>query len=126
MAFLNNHKDVISNKMCQNIKRSRAMVNDKIVNDYFDELSITLDGIEPRNILNYDETNMTDDPGRKKILVRRGSHHPERIIDTTKSSTSVMFSCSTDGTLLPPYIVYRAENLYTTWMENGPKGAMYN
>lgn len=36
MAFLTRHKNVISNKMCQNVKRSRAMVDDKILNDYFD------------------------------------------------------------------------------------------
>lgn len=102
------------------------MVDDKMLNDYFDELTVTLDGVQPEHIVNYNETNITDDAGRKKILVRRGSRHPERIIDTTKSSTSVMFACAADGTLLPPYIVYRAKNLYSTWLENGPKGTVYN
>lgn len=52
--------------------------------------------------------------------------HPERIIDSSKASTSVMFAGSADGILLPPYITYKAVNLYDTWTENGPKGAVYN
>lgn len=126
LGFLARHKQILSNKMCQNIKRSRAMVDDKILNEYFDELGKTLNGVKPEHIINYDETNITDDPGRKKVIVRRGSRHPERVIDSTKSSTSVMFSCAADGTLLPPYIVYKAEHLYSTWVENGLKGAVYN
>lgn len=126
LGFLARHKHVLSNKLCQNLKRSRAMVDETIINEYFDELGTTLNGVKPEHIVNYDETNITDDPGRKKVIVRRGSRHPERIIDSTKSSTSVMFSCVADGTLLPPYIVYKAEHLYSTWVENGPKGAVYN
>lgn len=62
----------------------------------------------------------------KKILTRRGSKRAERVIDWSKSSTSVMFSGTANGELLPPYIVYKAENLYTTWTEGGPTGCRYN
>ncbi|XKL69386.1 hypothetical protein PGB90_007155 [Kerria lacca] len=37
-----------------------------------------------------------------------------------------MFSVSVAGDLLPPYVCYKAENLYDAWMENGPVGARYN
>jgi len=40
---------------------------------------------------------MTDDPGRKKVIVRRGFKHAECIKDTSKSSISVMFSGSALG-----------------------------
>ena len=108
------------------MKRSRAAVNEESVNDYFDELTVTIKDVEPSMIINYDETNVTDDPGQKKVVVRRGTRHPERIIDSSKSSTSVMFAGSADGTLFPPYITYKAGNVYDTWVENGPKGAVYN
>jgi hypothetical protein len=32
-----------------------------------DELAITLEGVPPQNIINYDETCFTDDPGRKVV-----------------------------------------------------------
>lgn len=126
VSFLKRHGEELSNRLCQNIKRSRAAINEETVNRYFDELTTTLEGIDPGMIVNYDETNMTDDPGRKKVIVRRGMRHPERIIDSSKASTSVMFAGSADGILLPPYITYKAVNLYDTWTENGPKGAVYN
>lgn len=125
-SFIHRHSEVLSNRMCQNIKRSRAAVSTDIINDYFNELSVSLKDVDPSMIVNYDETNMTDDPGRKKVVVRRGSRHPERIIDSSKSSTSVMFAGSADGHILPPCITYKASNLYDTWTENGPTGAVYN
>ena len=84
------------------------------MNKYFDELTATLEDVDPHLILNYDETNLTDDPGRKNVIVRRGIRHPKRLIDSSKSSTSVTFSAASDGCLLPPYIVYKAENLYSS------------
>lgn len=126
MSFLQRHKNILSNKMCQNIKRSRAKVDQETINQYFDELNTSMADVPPHLIINYDETNITDDPGRKKVVVRRGCRHPERIIDHSKSSTSVMFAAAGDGTLLPPYVTYKAENLYNTWTEHGPKGTVYN
>lgn len=126
MSFLQRYKHILSNKMCQNIKRSRAKVDHETINQYFDELNTSLADVPPNLMINYDETNITDDPGRKKIVVRRGCRHPERIIDHSKSSTSVMFTAVGDGTLLPPYVTYKAENLYNTWTEHGPKGTVYN
>jgi hypothetical protein len=126
MSFLQRHKNILSNKMCQNIKRSRAKVDHETINEYFDELNTSMADVPPNFLINYDETNITDDPGRKKVVVRRGCRHPERIIDHSKSSTSVMFAAAGDGTLLPPYITYKAENLYNTWTEHGPKGTVYN
>ena len=37
-----------------------------------------------------------------------------------------MYCGSADGTLLPPYVVYKAENLWSTWMEGGTSGTRYN
>lgn len=125
-SFIKRHSGILSNKLCQNVKRSRAAINEETINSYFDELALTVKDVDPSMIVNYDETNITDDPGRKKVVVRRGTRHPERIIDFSKSSTSVMFSGSANGTLLPPYITYKAGNLYDSWTESGPKGAVYN
>jgi len=69
---------------------------------------------------------MTDDPGKKKVVVRRGTKHAECIKDTSKSSTFVMFSGTASGVILPLYVVYKAEHLYNTWTYNGPPGTRYN
>jgi hypothetical protein len=54
-------------RFSENIKRSRAGVSPEIIISYFDELAITLEGVPPQNIINYDETCFTDDPGRKVV-----------------------------------------------------------
>lgn len=125
-GFLKRHKDSLSQRLCQNINRSRASVTPEVIENYFSELEISLKDVIPEVILNYDETNITDDPGRNKIIARRGSRHPEKIIDHSRASISVMFTGSASGHLLPPYVVYRAQNLYTSWTENGPVGTRYN
>lgn len=37
-----------------------------------------------------------------------------------------MFAGNAAGELLPPYVIYRAGHMWTTWTENGPKGCRYN
>lgn len=37
-----------------------------------------------------------------------------------------MFCGNAAGELLPPYVVYKAEHLWSTWTENGPLGTRYN
>lgn len=125
-SFLNRHKKEISEKMCQNIKRNRAAVSPEVLNEYFQRLEKELKDVPPENIVNYDETNLRDDPGKKKVIVKRGCKYPERVMNSSKSSTSLMFSAAGDGTMLPVYVVYKAVHLYDSWTSDGPKHARYN
>lgn len=123
--FLIRHKN-LSVRFGENIKRVRAEVSTGMINQYFDNLGASILGIEPSSIVNYDETNFSDDPGKKKYIVKRGAKHPENIIDHSKTSISVMMAAAASGILLPPYVVYKAEHVYPTWIENGPDGTRYN
>lgn len=125
-GFLKRHKSELRTRMCQNIKRSRAAMSPQTIGSYFDHLSNELIGVPPSNIINFDETNLSDDPGRKRIITKRGCRYPERVCNTSKSCTSVMFAASADGKVLPPYVVYKAQNMYESWTVGGIKGARYN
>lgn len=125
-SFLKRHKDKISQRICENIKRVRAAVSPDTIKKYFDELQKTLQGVELSNIINYDETNLSDDPGRKKVLMKRGCKYPERVVNHSKSSVSIMMAGAADGEMLPPYVVYKATHLYDTWVTDGPEGTHYN
>lgn len=125
-SFLKRHKKQLSERLCQNIKRSRAAVSREILTEYFERLENELKDVPPQNIINYDETNLRDDPGRKKVIVKRGCKYPERVMNSSKSSTSVMFSAAGDGAMLPVYVVYKAVHIYDSWTQNGPKFARYN
>ena len=83
-----------------------------MINNFFDNVTETLTDVPPSNIMNYDETNLADDPGRAKVIVKKGSKHPERIMNSSKSSVSVMYDACADGDVMPPYVVYKAQNMY--------------
>lgn len=61
----------------------------------------------------------------KKNVFRRGIKYPERIINFSKGNISIMFSETASGSLLPPYVVYKAEHLWNTWCERGPSGTRF-
>ncbi|XP_076037195.1 uncharacterized protein LOC143022735 [Oratosquilla oratoria] len=124
-GFLGRHKHFLSTRMCQNISRKRAAVSETMVSDYFKNLQESLEGVPPANIINYDETNLTDDPKGKLQIFRRGTKHAERIINTTKSSISLMFAVTASGRSLIPYVVYNAEHIQKSWMEGGPVDVEY-
>ncbi|KAB0790829.1 hypothetical protein PPYR_15131 [Photinus pyralis] len=117
---------LVASEFSQNIKASRAEISPEVINKYFDKLEESFDSVSPEAIVNYDETNFCDDPGKSKVVVQRGTKRAEKIMDTSKSSTSVMFSVSASGVTLPPYIVYKADHIWQTWTERGPDGARCN
>lgn len=125
-GFLGRHKKVLSKRLCSNIKRCRAAVDDNIINSYFDNLAHVLEGIPPCAIWNYDETNLVDDPGKKTVLTKRGCKYPEAIKNSTKAAVSIMMCGNAAGELCPPYVNYKAEKMWDTWAEGGPVGARYN
>lgn len=125
-GYLKRHKHLLTPRTCQNIKGVRAQTTEEAIEEYFDRLGKSVEGIPPENLLNYDETNLSDDPGRKKCIFKRGTKYPDRILNSTKSAVSVMFAATAAGELMPPYVVYKAERLYDRWCTGGPPGARYN
>ncbi|XP_022181112.1 jerky protein homolog-like [Myzus persicae] len=124
-GFLKRHPE-LSVKVSSNIKKSRAKITADDINDYMDRLEKNLAGIPPSRIYNYDETNLTDDTGNKKVLCKRGTKYVEQICNSTKSAISLMFCGNAEGHLIPNYVVYKAEALWTTWTEGGPPNTRYN
>jgi hypothetical protein len=123
--FLKRHPR-LSVRFATNIKKSRAALSKEILQEYIDNLRPEIQDIPPTHIFNYDETNLTDDPGQKRVIVRRGSKYPEKICNVSKTSTSIMFCGSAYGELLPPYVVYKSQKLWDTWTENGPNRCHYS
>lgn len=124
-SFLKRHPR-LTLRFASNISQKRASTDENTIKSYVANLSKVLKDIPPSNIWNFDETNLTDDPGKKRVLIKKGSKYPERICNTTKTSTSLMFCGNAVGELLPPYIVYKSDCLWDLWTENGPPGCRYN
>ena len=125
-SYVQRHNDALSQRFATNIKRARAAINEAVINSYFDNLEKELENIVPENIYNYDETNLVDDPGKKKILAKRGCKYPESIKNSSKASLSIMMCGNAAGEMCPPYVNYKAEKMWDTWTEGGPLVARYN
>ncbi|KAI4468075.1 hypothetical protein MML48_2g00019108 [Holotrichia oblita] len=78
---------VLSHRNSQNIKRCRADLQPEIIIDYFEHLRTTVEGVPRANIVNFDETNITDDPGRQQVFVFKKAKHASRVMDFSKPST---------------------------------------
>lgn len=100
-SFFKGHSKALSVSMSQNIKRVRAQVSKGTIREYFTELEHSMEGVEPKNIYNFEETNFTDDPCQE-IIIKRTAKHADRCIDTSKSSTLVMMCGNANGEVIPP------------------------
>lgn len=125
-GFLNRHKDQISNRLSANISSKRAALSHYTIDRIFGNAEQVLKPADSSLLINYDETNLTDNPGAKKYIVKRGSKYPERVINSTKTAISLMYAGTADGQLLPTYVVYKAEHLWDTWTMGGPSCTRYN
>lgn len=97
----------MKSRIGENIKRSRPAVSRKIMNEYFDNLHNSISDIPPQNIIMMRPIFVTK-KGRKKVLFRKTTKHADRIMDSSKSSVSVMFAVDASGSMLPPYVVYKS------------------
>ena len=109
-SFMKRHG--LTNRIATNIRRKRAPISKEQLQQYFDNIDIELKDVPPSNIWNYDETNLRDDPGARKYVMKRGTKYPERIMDTSKVAFSLMFCGNAEGEVLPSYVVYKSVHLY--------------
>ncbi|XP_050302047.1 uncharacterized protein LOC126740161 [Anthonomus grandis grandis] len=115
----------LSVRLAANIKRTLAALGLNTINEFFENIKDVLMDADPRLVFNYDETNVQDDPGAKKVVVPRGTKRVERVQQHWKASVSIMVCGNAAGELLPPIVVYKAGNLYANWTQGGPPGTVY-
>lgn len=68
--ILNRHPD-LSERFGKNIKTVRAYVTNYMINGYFDNISKSIENVSSSSIVNYDETNYTDEPKKQKIITKK-------------------------------------------------------
>ena len=132
-SFFKRNKQVTERRSTV-ITPAKALVTVDSLRQFFDLLKPQLtgdDAIDPSCILNYDETNLTNDPGSEVVIVRRSQKNNRKIKKKSKAGFSVMFAGSADGVMLPPYVVYKSTNKTGTvnpkWMEGcQPPHAYYD
>lgn len=121
--FIKRHS--LSARYPTKVKPQRAKLTKDDIEDFFKNLTGSLEGVEPENIFNYDETNFTDDPKASQCICRPGRRRHERVMAHSKMAFSVMFCGSATGVHLPPMVVYKAKNMYEGWQSKAIPNAVY-
>jgi hypothetical protein len=125
----------LSVRMAQNVPKNRAeALTTENVNRFFANIIELYKSLEifdkPQNIFNVDETGFCGDQGTKRILCRKGSKNPAKIVgNNEKTMYTVAMCCNAAGQYLPPFVVYKSKNLYDQWTgvdNSGPDGAAYS
>jgi hypothetical protein len=107
------------------IKRTKASLSQEEVQKFFDNFRKSAEGVTPEIMYNFDETNLHHDSGSKRCLFKRGTKYCEKVQNDSKQAMSMMCCGSGAGEWVPPMVIYKAQNLYTSWCKRGPKGAVY-
>lgn len=113
----------LKTKIAHNISRKRAQVTREMVQSFFENIETELEGVPPQNIYNMDESGFHDDTGKKKLLFRRDSRHPEVIKNTSKSCYTVVFCANANGEVLPPFFIFKGKKLWSDWLYQAPSGS---
>ena len=77
-------------RIAQNLKSARAALSGETVKDYFVHLTESVQDVSPQCIINYDETNFTDDPGAVKVVCKKGVRRIERLRDHSKMEVMIL------------------------------------
>jgi hypothetical protein len=56
-----------------------------------------------------------------KAIFKRGVKYAEQVRDHSKTSICVMVCGTASREMLPPYVVYKAGNIYQAWKQGGPR-----
>ena len=125
-------RNTLSERLASNICRGRAALNKQAIVPFYRAMAVSfkrlfddVTNLPAAQIFNFDETNLTNDPGKKKVVVPRGCGRVEVLQDHSKTSVSLMFCGSATGFFIPPMVVYKAGNLYKGWTTDGISGAVY-
>ncbi|XP_018578113.1 uncharacterized protein LOC108916364 [Anoplophora glabripennis] len=132
MMFEKRWSKEISRRVAQNLPKNRAVAGSReVMEDCYNKLQAVYShfGLDkkPQNIFNCDEIGFQTDAGVQKVLCKRGSRNPNKLVGSvTKATYTVLICCNAVGDFLPMFINYKGLHLYSTWCVDGPENCRYN
>ncbi|CAG5000368.1 unnamed protein product [Parnassius apollo] len=81
---------------------------------------------KPSQIWNLDETSLSKDPSKTKVVGLRGFASTRTISSPGKDNTTVLLGCSAAGDKTPPLIIFKGKNVWDEWTsEEDYPGTVY-
>ena len=60
-------RDQLTTRLADNVKPPRTCISKAVIDEFFDNLESEIKDVTPTHLFNFDETNFTDDPKKKKV-----------------------------------------------------------
>lgn len=116
-SFLKRHPD-ITEKMAQNLTKSRDDVSEEDIRKWCDEICSYLEekGLkdilqDPSRVFNTDESAFFLSPKAGWVLCKRGEKHLYNFCGDEKENLTVLITANDTGQLAPPLIVFKYERV---------------
>lgn len=114
----------LSIKVPQAVEFSRKKMTDPfVIGDYFKLLKSTLDELElndlPHRIWNLDETSLSMDPTKTKIVGAKGVACSRVTSGPGKENVTILSTVNASGEKAPPLIIFKGKFVWDQWMAQG-------
>eukprot|EP00118_Oscarella_pearsei_P023041 m.271081 g.271081 ORF g.271081 m.271081 type:complete len:259 (+) comp40549_c0_seq5:2584-3360(+) len=138
LGFLQRWNHKLSERKPQHLSKRRAeAANEEVITGFYDFIRSTLQRhglfdlphyeIAPR-LWNCDESGMRTGGcySKARILAQKGARTVSETGNSSgKEQISVLVCGSAIGQVMPPYVLYKSEQLDVSWMSGGPEGTLY-
>ena len=112
----------LTKRIADNVQAARAEVTPDSIRSYFENLKISLASIQHNHIFNYDETNLTDDPDSKMVILScycYPSAHQTLLNHTkdvhVKSETSYVHSVYVQCSVGNLHLFFSSKNIWNNY-----------
>ena len=123
-VFLRRYR--LSCKLLSTLEKSRksAASDPEIIYEYFDILDAEIKRLQllnqPECICNIDETRLSIDPLKTKIISPVGQKASRVTSTSGREATTITAGISAAGEKLPPFILFKGKKFWTTWKGTQP------
>jgi hypothetical protein len=105
-------------------------LNKKVLQDFFLKVENLYNTYQlhshPERVFNLDETGLNTNAGISSSYFKKGTKSAIFLNPTAgKTQYTVLVCGNASGEVLPPFVVYKAQNLYNSWCLGGPDGTQY-
>lgn len=114
-------RNSLSIKKPQNIEFARSKMCDPfVIYEYFNLLKKTLDELnlydKPDLIWNMDETSLSIDPSKTKVVGAKGLPSTRITSTSGRENVTILSTVSASGKKAPPLIIFKAKFIWDQWM----------
>lgn len=116
--FLKRHSDRISSRVCENLdpKRWKVTYNDvKSLYTIMEKLQENYPNLPARNICNLDETNLTPERRKSRVLAAKGARRSHTLCNEARFSMTALPVVFADGSEMPPHFIVKGQRRPKWW-----------